>query len=670
MTIDLLFGVHAHQPVGNFPHVIEHAHRLCYRPFLQTLERYPGFRFSMHMSGWLLDWLADNHPQDLASLRAMTARGQIEWFGSGDCEPVLSAIPQRDRLAQLATLSAKIERLFGQWPRGAWLTERVWEPSVVTALRDTGIEYVAVDDYHFLCTGQPHDRLDGFWTTEEDGRTLDLYPVSEAARYRVPFSDAEATVTWLEHLASEGRRAAIYFDDIEKFGIWPDTYDWVYGKRWLERFIEGVLASPLIRTVTFAGHHDANVTQGVIYLPTTSYMEMNEWTLPAPAARAYRSLVERERSANPSADRHDASQAWLRGGIWRNFLSRYPEANWMHKRMLRLSARLAALPEAARTSTQQMWLHRAQANDAYWHGLFGGLYLPHLRRAVWHNLLTLERELDRLLPRTALSCSDIDLDGHLEWMLYDAALQAVVRDDGDGALIELSSYRCAHNFGDTLRRRDEAYYDTLQLDAPVPSGEGGIVSAHDRVVTAEGITPEDLIPDARPRGLFVDHWIGPDGTRHALDAYRHTGEAASFASACDGGTVHKSFSVSEGCLTVRYRIDRLSGQFETTLNIAMPSCDGFAGRYVLADGSMPCGFGQTLSLAEASRLTLDDRILGGALQLDFPPAAVDTRPCFTVSRCESGVERIMQSAEVTLRWPLDTAGTVLTVTVRCAADPA
>jgi predicted glycosyl hydrolase (DUF1957 family) len=83
----------------------------------------------------------------------MTARGQIEWFGSGDCEPVLSAIPQRDRLAQLATLSAKIERLFGQWPRGAWLTERVWEPSVVTALRDTGIEYVAVDDYHFLCTG-------------------------------------------------------------------------------------------------------------------------------------------------------------------------------------------------------------------------------------------------------------------------------------------------------------------------------------------------------------------------------------------------------------------------------------------------------------------------------------------------------------------------------------
>ena len=44
--------------------------------------------------------------------------------------------------------------------------------------------------------------------------------------------------------ADEGRQAAVYFDDIEKFGIWPETYAWVYEQRWLEQFIEGVLASP------------------------------------------------------------------------------------------------------------------------------------------------------------------------------------------------------------------------------------------------------------------------------------------------------------------------------------------------------------------------------------------------------------------------------------------
>jgi predicted glycosyl hydrolase (DUF1957 family) len=121
----------------------------------------------------------------------MTRRGQVEWFGSGDCEPVLAAIPHRDRVSQIATLSDKIERRFGMRPSGAWLTERVWESSVVTSLVATGIRYVTVDDYHFLCAGkQARIELDSFYTTDEDGRRLDLFPISEAARYRLPFSPA------------------------------------------------------------------------------------------------------------------------------------------------------------------------------------------------------------------------------------------------------------------------------------------------------------------------------------------------------------------------------------------------------------------------------------------------------------------------------------------------
>ena len=57
MPVTLLFGVHAHQPVGNFQTVMADAHERCYRPFLETLFEYPEFRFSAHFSGWLLDWL-------------------------------------------------------------------------------------------------------------------------------------------------------------------------------------------------------------------------------------------------------------------------------------------------------------------------------------------------------------------------------------------------------------------------------------------------------------------------------------------------------------------------------------------------------------------------------------------------------------------------------------
>ena len=173
-SVSLLFGVHAHQPVGNFPEVMEDAHQRCYKPFLETVHRYPDFKFALHSSGWLLEWLFNNHPEDMNLLREMSARGQVEFFGAGDMEPVLAVIPTRDRMSQLAAMADRLEQYFGQRPDGAWLTERVWEATVVPALADSGIRYVMVDDYHFLCAGAERDQLNGYHTTEEDGRRIDV----------------------------------------------------------------------------------------------------------------------------------------------------------------------------------------------------------------------------------------------------------------------------------------------------------------------------------------------------------------------------------------------------------------------------------------------------------------------------------------------------------------
>src|ERR1700742_1522464 len=101
MTIALLFGVHAHQPVGNFDEVIAEAHVRCYGKFLHVLADYPAFRFTVHFSGWLLGELQRRYPEDMELLTRMTARGQVEWFGSGDTEPVLAMIPERDRVTQI-----------------------------------------------------------------------------------------------------------------------------------------------------------------------------------------------------------------------------------------------------------------------------------------------------------------------------------------------------------------------------------------------------------------------------------------------------------------------------------------------------------------------------------------------------------------------------------------
>lgn len=668
--ISLLLGVHAHQPVGNFSAVLEEAHERCYRPFLHVLHRHPGFRFAAHFSGWLLDWLLEHHPQDMALLKEMVARGQVELFGAGECEPVLAAIPHRDRLGQINALTEKLAHRFGARVEGAWLTERVYVPTVVPALADCGMKYVTVDDYHFLCTGKTSGELDGFYTTEEDGRAVDLFPISEQLRYRLPFSPAAEAIAYLEGLARDGHRAAVYFDDIEKFGIWPETYEWVYEKGWLEQFIAGVLASPLIRTETYRDFHDRHATRGIIYLPTTSYIEMNEWTLPAHAAAAYDGLVEREKRTG----HYESSKPFVRGGTWKNFFSRYPESNWMHKRMLGLSERLAALPPGGRTDALTGHLYRAQANDAYWHGLFGGLYLPHLRREVWRNLLMLEAALDAVAPRPPLAVADPDFDGVRELFLGNAEVQAAIKIDAHAAVCELDAYRLAQNFGDVLTQRIEHYYHKLN-NAPQAAASGeGIASAHDRVAFKDAIGAEDVLPDARPRRLFLDAWQRSDGEtawpQYVAGAVKAPLMSAAFTAPLEGGEVTKTYTLAGRALQVAYRLRNVPvGRFTVVLNLAMPSCDGYAGRYLLADGSIPCGFGQALDLAAAQGLTLDDRVLGGGLRLAASrPVALSARPHYTVSQSEAGFEKIMQAACLTLSWPIDAVSQELTISLEVVAD--
>lgn len=661
--IALLLGVHAHQPVGNFTAVLEEAHLRCYQPFLRMLARYPQFRFSAHFSGWLLDELQRRYPQDMALLAEMVSRGQAELFGAGDYEPVLAAIPHRDRVAQLDALSARLTRSYGQRPVGAWLTERVWESSIVPSLAAAGIRYVAVDDYHFLASGKLESQLDGFYSTEEGGERIDLFPISEALRYRFPFAPAPEAVAYLESLAAAGQTTAAYFDDIEKFGIWPETYEWVYNQGWLQQFIERVLASDRISTMTYREFHAAHATRGIVYLPTTSYIEMNEWTLGPGVAERYMELVRDETARG----RYGSTKAFVRGGIWRNFLSRYPEANWMHKRMLGLSARLDALPRRERSVAMEDLLHRSQANDAYWHGLFGGLYLPHLRRAVWRSIVQLERELDARSPRRFPLRADIDCDGIDELFLADEAMQIVSRLDGLASVCELDSYRLSHNFGDSLRRIAEPYYAQIFAAHTEHAGQG-IASAHDRVALKQPIAPEDIVPDTQPRAMFLDAVTGADGACESIDDYvlqSDAGGTLRWHSTRAGG-IEKTLRIEAGSLVVSYRFEQPSDRtMLTTLNVAMPSCDGFGGRYVLADGSIPCGFGQTLQLDAIRSISLDDRELGGALQLESSrPVRFDASPHHAVSRSEGGFERIMQAACVRLSWTLDAAHDYVVIRLR------
>jgi hypothetical protein len=235
-------------------------------------------------------------------------------------------------------------------------------------------------------------------------------------------------------------------------------------------------------------------------------------------------------------------------------------------------------------------------------------------------------------------------------------IHAYVRDDGHASLVEFSSLAVAHNFGDTLRAYAEAYHakidQTHAAHTTQDAGEG-ITSAHDRVAFLHTILPGDADPDERPRGIFVDSVIGSNDMLRPLDFYAAGESPGTWAAAGPGWHIAKTYRLDGDTLSVVFRAEggALPKFIETELNLALPSCDGYGGRYVLADGSVPGGFGEALELACMQQITLDDSELRGALRIEASqPVRLEAQPHRTVSQSEAGFEKIMQAVCITLAW--------------------
>src|SRR5512137_2172353 len=125
-----LLAIHNHQPVGNFEHVFDRAFRECYEPLLAEFERNPRFKFTLHFSGPLWEYMERRERACWDLVGRMTARGQVELLGGGFYEPILSVIPEEDRLGQVLLMQRFLSERFGTKPRGIWLAERVWEPNL------------------------------------------------------------------------------------------------------------------------------------------------------------------------------------------------------------------------------------------------------------------------------------------------------------------------------------------------------------------------------------------------------------------------------------------------------------------------------------------------------------------------------------------------------------
>ena len=523
--------IHSHQPCGNFCDVVEMAYQRAYLPFVELLERHPSIHVGLHYSGALLEWIEEHHPEFFERLRALVTSGQVEIVGGGFYEPILVSIPPVDQREQITRLADYLERHFGRRPAGAWLAERVWEPQLPSALARAGVGYTLVDDMHFHSAGFEPQELFGDYIAEDCGYTVRLLPGLKLLRYQIPFRPVQEVMSFLrESAAAHPDGVAAMGDDCEKFGVWPGTYDHCYGAHWLEDFFTALEEeSAWLRVSTPSEYLSASGPLGRADLPTACYGEMMEWVLPTSVRQRYH-VVQEEFSARPEV------QSFLRGGPWRAFFRKYPEASLLHKKMLRVSTKVAAVSarsggtrateELARARTHVL---RAQCNDAYWHGIFGGIYAPHLRTALWKELIRAETIADRqatdgLLAR--VEQEDFDADGLQELVFSGPEYQGLVKPAEGGTLAALDFRPAAATLVNSMTRRPEAYHARLR-DAG-KQVVSGVTSIHDQVRVKEPNLEKYLRYDRWPRHAFRVLLFDPARTHADYEALR-LDEDASFA---------------------------------------------------------------------------------------------------------------------------------------------
>ncbi len=707
----LVLALHNHQPVGNFDGVFEAAYQDSYSPFLDVLEDYPDLPVSLHNSGSLLEWIVDHRPEYVDRLREFVARGQIEILGGPFYEPILASIPRRDRIGQIRAYSRYLEQTFGQPVRGMWVPERVWEQTFTGDITDAGIEYTIVDDFHFRGAGLPEDRLHGFYLTEDEGRLLKIFPGSERLRYTIPFQDPQATIDYLREIYEHTPNAVVAFgDDGEKFGTWPGTKDHVYRDGWLRRFFDALLENrDWLKVATLAEAVDNVCPLGRVYLPDSSYREMTEWALPTPQQIVYHELVHRKEH---DPDWGDLRQ-FVRAGFWRNFLVKYPESNEMYCRGREISERLHRISQSEGARLQPELLHQArtelyrgQCNCPYWHGAFGGLYLPHLRNAIYRHLIAADSAVEALAGREGrwvhVEADDFNLDARKEVRISGDRLVAFLAPARGGHLYELDIRSTRLNLLATLNRRPEPYHAKVREAAGQQhqqDGQGGAVSIHDLVHFKQPDLDQKLAYDNWPRKSLVDHFIGRDTTLEQFQ--RGEGEIGDFLTGVYETRLRRSDRRVEAILSRRGQAGHL--QPHVTKTIALDTSSGgllevqyllehltpgevvrfgvefnFAGmaagaddRYFYGSDGGQLGQLQTVqSLSHMDRIGLVDEWLGVDVSLDLSQqASIWTFPIQTVSQSEGGFELVHQSSVVMPHWEFvaDETGR-WSVTIRLSVD--
>lgn len=428
--------VHLHDP-GSLPDA--ELARLSAMPLerlASLLQRHPALRLGLYLPGRVLETAFQSAPRAVEALRQVTQADRLEWLGGGYHDPLFLLVPEASRRVQMQMLRQALRTHAGVEPRGVWLPEMVWDPSLVPTLVQSGFAYTVLKDWQVAPAAVPGVPEPGGWyLTEELGLPFRL-------------------------LASQESLCALF-----RAGAVEEMLKLAVETGGNPRSPVGVLDIPLLAP-TREGFEPVHLDR-LEALAALCEAQGDAWRFLTPSELMRQVPALGTACVPPSANRAFCPPG--PGGGVRDLLRRNPVANAFHKRLLHLSQRAEETPGPRARASAQDALMRAQ-NAAFYRDAdeAGGLRFLRDRVRMGKLLLEAEAALDEGAPDDAVRVDALDLlcEGTQQILARHARLGILVEPRRGGRISELDHRSRLHPWGAVPASR------TVLAEHFVPSPEG------------------------------------------------------------------------------------------------------------------------------------------------------------------------------------------------------
>ncbi len=643
MKLSLCLVIHNHQPVGNLHEALEQAVTHSYQPLLETIKQHPSVSLSLHYSSALLEYFEQQHPDLLETIRTLVKRKQVELLGGAAYEPLLPLIPPRDALGQLRHQTNHLERLFQCRPGGAWLPEFAWEPTFPELLSEAGLGFTLLDDAQLIGAGVPAPDLNAPILTEHHGQHLRIVPVSATLRRQLPFMTVKELIQTLKKTAESN--SAVQDGVLVTAAIDAEAFNNATPRAgWLDDALSALEdAEDWLTPRTLSQALETHPARARAYVPSSGSRQLALWISPAEIARK----LERVEIA-------PELEPFVRGGSWRAFLTKYPEADHLLKRAKRVSRKLHSTARVPEEAYLHLW--RAQTGVPYWHGQQGGVYQNYLRSAAYSHLIRAENLIEpRKYGWLEIEYDQPSGDGVADLIAESHTMNVYFSPAVGGMITELDDRRKAFNLIDTFTRQPEFDH------------------------------PPGLVTDPYPRRALIDHFIGAesnlpefvagtylelgDFTNGRFEASKYRDRVTLIRDGFVRGPVGEPVPVEikkavritpkESRLEVEYRITNkgrvdIITRFGSEWGFGLLD-DRSSQRYLTVNGGRAGNLGETLEHRNVRHASLMDEWLGLEIIFDFDgrDALLWHHPIHSTEKIVDTLERRYQSTVMLPLWDLD-----------------